>query len=262
MTNSESEDVIEPTVVEEDHLEIASTIRVAKFSARPFPPFMRSFPGLWFYQIEAIFSVSDVTDDRDKYENIICQLELDVLSYVEEIFDLPPEEQTYTLLKKRLIAVFSDLETKRLQNYIKDISLDSKKPSELLRAMRIFAANRFTETILRTLWMQKLPTQMQAILQVSNMSLTELSLQADTIHEVMMDILAKEKSDQIQQDLFKSIRGVFKQLKQLTNIIRSESRMRPAGRLCYFHNKFGANATRCKKNCSFKSPLKNRSNAE
>lgn len=242
------------TQKDEQQPETSST-RIAKYSNRPFPPFMRSCPVLWFFQIEAIFSLSDVTDDRDKFVDIMCQLELEVLSYVKDIFDLPDEEQTYALLKKRLIAVFSDLETKRLQDQIKKLKIDGKKPSELLREMRVFAANRITEAKMRALWLKKLPLKMQAILAVSDMSLTELSVQADKISDVLLSSEENAENAKLMTELIRSVNGLFRQVRNLSNTIRHETTGRSPARLCYFHKTFGAKATRCKKNCSFQSKM-------
>ncbi|GBN51448.1 hypothetical protein AVEN_151290-1 [Araneus ventricosus] len=59
-----------------------------------------------------------------------------------------------------------------------------EKSSMLLRQMQDLAGNRVGDELLRSLWLQRLPTQMQAILTTSSDDLNKLSIMADKIADV------------------------------------------------------------------------------
>ncbi|GBN74256.1 hypothetical protein AVEN_76641-1 [Araneus ventricosus] len=65
-----------------------------------------------------------------------------------------------------------------------NLQLGDKKPPRLLEEMRNLAAVKVSEGVLRTIWMQRLPTSIQQILSVSNDNLDVLSLIADKVNEV------------------------------------------------------------------------------
>lgn len=153
-------------------------------TTRRFPIVGRANPRVWCAQVEHMFKAARVTSQRTMFTELVCQLDPDVLAAIEDVFEMDEAKQTYTMLKARLMEQFSDSEAKRLQRLLQDVSLEDKKPSTLLREMRTLAGQRVTEDFLKGLWLQRLPAQMQAILAMSNVELTELAAQADRVAEV------------------------------------------------------------------------------
>lgn len=253
---------------------------VEKITLARMRPFFRGRPRIWFTQAEAMFARAGVRMDRTKVDEIICQLDSDILGAIEDFFERPRAEQTYDVLRERLIKEFSDSDTKQIQILLQELSLDDKKPSTLLREMKTLAGDRVTEGFLRNLWLQRLPRQMQAILSVHTGALGELSEQADRIAEVQgtqtvaavmkrnqspappnQDAIAKQLAE-----LKRLIEGNAKAIAKLANATRSQSRGRSTERtgkgtpanppttdaqgLCYYHRNFGDQATKCRPPCS------------
>ncbi|GBN91538.1 hypothetical protein AVEN_93305-1 [Araneus ventricosus] len=90
----------------------------------------------------------------------------------------------YKTLKERLINIFSDSEDHRLKKMLQDVELGDKRPSMLLRQMQDLAGNRVRDELLQSLWLLRLPTQMQAILTTSSDYLNKLSIMEDKIADV------------------------------------------------------------------------------
>nr|XP_042913628.1 uncharacterized protein LOC122273666 [Parasteatoda tepidariorum] len=81
----------------------------------------------------------------------------------------------YDSLKQRSIEIFSISEERRLKKLLQEIALGDRRPSALLRQMQDLAGDRDGDALLKSLWLQRLPTQMQAILSTSSDTLNKLS---------------------------------------------------------------------------------------
>ncbi|GFX63230.1 uncharacterized protein TNCV_3895551 [Trichonephila clavipes] len=100
----------------------------------------------------------------------------------------PPATNKYNALKERLIIEFSDSENKQIRKLLSELQLGDDKPSHLLRKMRVLASGAsLNDNFLKTLWLQRLPSEMQSILSVSSETLENLAKLADKIAEVRTD---------------------------------------------------------------------------
>lgn len=232
------------------------------------PPFWRSNPGLWFAQIEAQFATAHIATDAAKYNTVVAAIESVVLAQVSDIILGPVEGQSYENLKKRLVAVFADTEQQRMRKLLSEVTLDNKKPSQLLREMRELAGTAVPDDLLQTLWVQRLTPTTSAILSANNGKLAELALLADKIAEVTQTSSVAAVStthEQSYQRLEKQIETLAKQISSL-QVGRGRSRTPARGRSqsrgssesrvdngkCYFHRRFGDKARNCRSPCSEK----------
>lgn len=241
------------------------------------PPFWDKHPILWFANIEAQFFVSGITQDATKYYCVISALTSDILNYVSDIVLAPPENDKYESLKKRLIADFSDSQQRQIKAVLSELVLGDDKPSHLLRKMRQLAGKTLGEDFLKTLWLQRLPTQAQAILSVSEDSLDKLALMADKIHDTAGASIDEVHCSKTPLSDYSELRAQIAELtKQVEHLSRSRERQdnfrnRSASRRsrsktprnrgphdqCWYHFKFGESARRCKSPCKFKREEKN-----
>lgn len=153
------------------------------------PPIWRNNIKLWFVQAESNFDLSGITNDQTKYNNIIAAIDPETLSAVSDILFNPPTANKYNTLKERLIAEFTDSESKQIRKLLSELQLGDDKPSHLLRKMQTLAGTSLNEDFLKTLWLQRLPSEIQTILSVSSESLENLAKLADKIAEVRTDSL-------------------------------------------------------------------------
>ncbi|GBM46209.1 hypothetical protein AVEN_270218-1 [Araneus ventricosus] len=148
------------------------------------PPFWRENPAIWFSQLESQFITSGIVQNSTKYHTVVTSIETEILSQVSDIITSPPKDDMYKKLKERFINIFSDSEERRLKKLLQDVELGDKRPSMFLRQMQDLAGNRVGDELLRSLWLQRLPTQMQEILTTSSDDLNKLSIMADKIANV------------------------------------------------------------------------------
>lgn len=252
---------------------------ISKVSVRA-PPFWRANPALWFCQLEAQFEINRITSDKSRYYAVVAAIESTVLHQVSDLVLNPPANNLYTGLKNRLLEVFADSEQSRLKKLLGELDLGDQKPSYLLREMRNLAGTSISLELLKTLWLQRLPGNIQAILAVSSEDLEHLTVMADKIFETTT-------SSEVHKINIKASDGYDSQLANLTRQIselrtalscrdrskpnslnRSRSRSRSKSthntnnrnqdssskpKLCWYHHKWGNQAKSCVGQCDFGS---------
>lgn len=258
-------------------------ITIEKVSTVRLPAFIRVNPKMWFVQIEAIFTGRKIVKGTTKFTEVISNLDSDVLLSLEDVFDRPKEQLTYVNLKERLILEFTASEVRRMQVLLQDLALDDKKPSVLFREMSSLAGKNVTEEFLKNMWTQRLPRHMQSILAVYEGRNEDMLKLADRIAEVnqspssLVSSISNKNNNSIKEHarehtpsrLESMMESMIKQMANLTRSIQANNdRSRSAWRrrdqsnarsrsstpnpnatngpkMCFFHKKFGAAATKC-----------------
>lgn len=231
------------------------------------PPFWRSDPLLWFKQMESQFVMAGVTQDVTKFHTIVASIESNILEKVQDVIINPPATNMYETLKAKLVCSFSDSEEKRLKKLLTEMELSDKKPSDLLSQMRSLAQGKVSDDILKQLWMQRLPSQMKAILSVSEDRLEKLATMADKICDCSdTEIHAVSSAS---ENRMSRLDNIERRLESLCNKMEafggSRSKSRATGKrnrsksshrkdkpLCWYHFKFGEKAKKCVTPCNFK----------
>ena len=220
------------------------------------PPFWKTNPQIWFLQVEAQFAVSGITQDNTKYNIIIANIDSSVLNDVSDLLLNPPQENKYDVLKNRLIKVNADSEEKKLKTLLQDIELGDQKPSNLLRNMRELAGTRVAESVIKTLWLSRMPGHMQSVLTVLDVDLDKLADAADKLHDTIVpqiNMVSKASPLEEINELKLEIEALKRSLNERTyrqSRDRSTSRTRyrsksRSSEFCWYHSKFGKKANKC-----------------
>lgn len=231
------------------------------------PPFWKKNVQVWFQQLESQFSAAGITSELTRYHHVIGTLETEVVAQIADILAEELPIAPYTMLKRRLITEFSDSDQRRFEKLLHETELGSKKPTCLLKEMRLLAGDGVNDSFLRNLFLQRLPVTTRAILAARTDSLNELAESADKILEVTgphQQVAAASRTPPV-EELQAQIAQLQQQIAALqTNRPRSRSRSNPRRRsspvptanVCWYHEKFGVRAQKCNKPCSYR-PAKN-----
>lgn len=157
---------------------------IARVAVRA-PPFWKENPALWFRQLESQFFMNNIVSSETKYHIAVAALDTSVINQVSDVVMNPPAAQMYETLKDRLQERFAESDERRFKRLLNNIELGDKRPSHLWREMRELAGNRLTDEFLRSLWLQRLPSQAQAILSSDDGDIPRLLTTADRIIEVL-----------------------------------------------------------------------------
>lgn len=223
-----------------------------------------------------------ITSDKSRYNAVVAAIESTVLHQVSDLVLNPPATDRYASLKARLLDVFAETEQRRLNKLLGEFEFGDQKPSFILREMRNLAGTSINGEILKTLWLQRLPTNIQAILSVSSEDLDHLVIMADQIFETTSGTEMHKVSVRSNDTLFKSqISELTRQISELRsafsdrgnsnnayrhspNQSRSRSRSKTPNRyhkresstnskLYWNHHKWGNQAKSCTGPCDFNS---------
>ncbi|XP_011150907.1 uncharacterized protein LOC105190096 [Harpegnathos saltator] len=190
------------------------------------PPFWPNEPDLWFAQLESQFTLSGVTQDSTKYAHPHRNNEHEELEHEE---------------------------------------LGERKPSQFLRHLRGLAVN-IPEALLRTLWLERLPAQMQVILATRAQDhLEDIAEQADRIQEVTGRSIAEVTTTSIEKNLIEQLNKLILQVAELDkwwNQPQQRDRRRSRSRekkktqptICYYHRRFRDKAQKCAQPCTYQIP--------
>lgn len=230
------------------------------------PPFWKAEPKLWFIQLEAQFDLSGVTADTTKYNYVVSAIDTSILTQIADFVTTPPATDKYPGIKNRLITIFSESSEKKLRKLLSEITLGDQKPSQLLNEMSRLGGSAVPQDMLKTLWMQHLPTQIQSVLTASNDTLDNLAQMADKIAEIEQPrVFAVEQS---REDLVGIIKNLEKKVEELqrersrpnqSNYHRRHRSRTPGPRpsaseetgFCWYHQNFSAKARKCIPPCTY-----------
>ncbi|KAJ8914525.1 hypothetical protein NQ315_002798 [Exocentrus adspersus] len=188
---------------------------------------------------------------------------------VEDILQNPPADGKVEKIKRELIQRLSVSQEQRTRRLLEHEEIGDRTPSQFLRHLRNLAGSSVPDDFINTLWVNRLPTYMQAILATqTDSTLEKIGTLADKIHE------ANPKAQQISAvSVNPKIEMLSKQIAELTKEVakmRTNNRRRPTTRsrsrnrrssvsenhnndMCWFHNTFGVRAKKCREPCSFRS---------
>ena len=151
------------------------------------PPYWPGDPALWFAQVEAQFLTRRITQQETKYAHVISSLQPEIAQEVRDFIISPPAQDRYDKLKAELIKRTSDSEQRRLHQLLIAEELGDRKPSQLLRRMRqLLGDSALEESILRELFLQRLPSSVRVVLASCSdtMDIQHLADLADRVLEV------------------------------------------------------------------------------
>ena len=238
------------------------------------PIFWPSDPELWFAQAEALFDAQNITQEKTKFGHVVRVLPAQYASEVRDIILRPPEAP-YTALKTELNQRVSPSKRQRLQQllHVEDLG-------ELLRQMLKLrggtAPDADKDEIFRELFLQKLPITVRTALAIhKDVSLTQLADMADNMAEVqgsqapVYQLQADVQGPQphlyqlppqgnpeitaIQTELQK----IWKTLQSQPRSAQEKQRSPSQPAICWYHERFGAKALKCREPCKFQQPSGN-----
>lgn len=235
------------------------------------PPFWPEQPEIWFAQVEAQFGISGINSDISRFNTVVAAIESGVLAQISDAILNPPEVGKYNHLKACIIERYCDSEQKKIQKLISEIDLGDKRPTQLLNELSGLAKGKINNDFLKSLWLQRLPAQTRAILQASNADLPELAKLADKILEVSdyHQVAAVSNHKPNESEIGKRIERIEQQINQLVGLserrFRSKSKQRyskhrdersstpsrSTSQVCWYHEKYGNNARKCRSPCNF-----------
>ncbi|XP_037043632.1 uncharacterized protein LOC119079679 [Bradysia coprophila] len=237
------------------------------------PPFWKKNPQLWFIQLEAQFTTTNITTEQTKFNHIVGVIESDILDYVSDIVLAPPARNQYQAIKARLIKQFTATDQQKLKALLEELTLGDMRPTDLLRKMKALACKKVGDEFLRTLFLQRLPTTIHTFLATSVAPIEELAQLADQMFEVtqsssvsvqevsspsndlldgLVNVVHKleDKVETLTQGFRRSWNSSGQKSRNRSTTPAKASNVKP-NKLCFYHKRFGSKADNCSQPCSW-----------
>ena len=147
-------------------------------------PFFPNEPDLWFVQVEANFAMRGITSQKQKFNCAVASLPASLVIEMKDVLLNPPSSSQYDRLKEEIIGRTAVSQQKKLQQLLHTEMLGDRKPSQLLRRMRSLAGNNQDESLLKHIFLERLPPQIHPILAALDSSLS-LDKVADIADQVL-----------------------------------------------------------------------------
>ncbi|XP_055527745.1 uncharacterized protein LOC129720309, partial [Wyeomyia smithii] len=227
------------------------------------PEFWKTDPEMWFAQAEAQFILANVTKDDTKFYHIVAKVDQTVICHISDLVSNPAAQEKYKALKERLIARFASSLEARLDKLLGASDLGDMRPTHLLAKMQEVAAGlNVNENLLKMLFLQRMPSNIRPVLTISYGTLAKLAEMADKMIEQPQAASVSTPSSSADVDqteyLKEQIEVLSAEIHRLrVNSVprrnRSSSRSRSTNDLCWYHQKYGTKALRCKQPSQFRS---------
>lgn len=260
------------------------------------PRFWPKDVAVWFAQVEAVFRLNRITRDETKFCLLAGKLDPEIAAQIPEAIVNPPDGMKYENLKTTLIMRYGQSRPEKIKQVISYDELGDRKPSHMLAEMKHVAGSLVSEELLKVFWLQRLPSRLQSMVASFMEPLEDMAKRADHIvssgifnqSEIIMQPCASSsttssssasttkceiaelrkeiealrfdhrrgrsparKSNDNQRDRSKTPRGNS----QSQQRSRSHSRKRNA--VCWYHYRFGQQATKCDTPCLLENLTKN-----
>ncbi|GBP27094.1 hypothetical protein EVAR_16763_1 [Eumeta japonica] len=144
------------------------------------PPFWREKPALWFTQLEARFTLANITTDRTTFYKVTENLKPHIVEHVVDVIQNPPSSEKYEKLEAELIKRLSVLEAKKVRALLSHEQLGDRKPSVFLRHLKDLAGPDVPNEFIRNMWTSSLPTNIQPLV------ISQTSMNLDNLNDCLI----------------------------------------------------------------------------
>lgn len=218
------------------------------------PDFWPDEPDIWFAQAESQFTLRNITAEATKFHYVVAVLDGQTARRVGDLLRSPPTTDPYSQLKKRLLSTFSLSERERAARLLDLEDLGDRKPSALVDNILALAGSGNRDFLLRELFLRKLPESVRAIVASSSTTdLRALGAEADRHFSTAGALIsAAEKMPSVLPVAMDEVQASWRPRNATSKPPRNCPNRSSEG-LCYYHNRFGASAKKCRFPCAWEN---------
>ncbi|XP_034459925.1 uncharacterized protein LOC117772693 [Hippoglossus hippoglossus] len=221
------------------------------------PEFWEASASAWFAQTEAQFALRDITADTTRFYYVVSALGSSTASRVVSLLKHPPAMDKYEALKAHLLKTFELSDAERASRLFSLQGLGDSKPSELMDHMLDLLGEHSPHFLFTQLFLRQLPSQVRAAL--ANTTITDCrqlaeeadkSFVASQERYVMAAFLAPH-GDPVTMEDSTLIAATSSRRQQSSGRQQPSGPQQSSSGLCFYHEKFGPKAYRCRPPCRF-----------
>ncbi|XP_076246276.1 uncharacterized protein LOC143186482 [Calliopsis andreniformis] len=230
------------------------------------PEFTPDDPELWFCILERHLTTAGITADSTKASYVTGALGPRFIAEVRDILLDPPATGLYEVLKRELIRRLCVSQEQKARRLLEHEEIGDRKPSQFLRHLRGLAGTYVSEPLLRTLWLGRLPANVQAILATQkDTALDKVAELADAITDTLpgRKVIAEASypgpsTQSTSSDvLSERMMALLISLQEQTEVMKEQiAELRASRRNGPFHKRYDRRRPRSRSNSRRKSPAR------
>lgn len=148
------------------------------------PVFEPADPELWFAVADRSFDAAGIVSEQTKFSYAAAHLGLSHGLEVKDLILCPPATNPYTTLKQEFIKRIGTSQATKTKKLLEHEVIGDQKPSQFARRLKDLGGSAISEEVIKTIWLNRLPSLAQAILAAHhNLNLEDLANLADSIVE-------------------------------------------------------------------------------
>lgn len=205
---------------------------------------------------------------------VVDRLDPRSLKEVKKIVVNPPPENSYEILKTELVRRPTDSDTTRIRRLLEAKEIGDRTPTQFLRHLRRLAGPTVNEELVTEIWRIRLPIRTQEILAVTTIKEgLQLAEVADRIHDIathsgrITQVAGGQAGGSQDEEPLHEVLGKLCSATLGNSRRRSGSRStsrrssrspsrgdrgkRSTNGLCWYHEKWGEKAQKCKSGCNW-----------
>ena len=198
--------------------------------------------------------MKNITSQDTKFAHVVAALSPEAATEVRDLIVTPPATNPFDVLKETLTKRVSVSKRRKIQQLLHTEELGDRKPSQLLRRLQQLHGTPGNE-LLRELFLQRLPSDVQiGLLSHPDKPLADLALIADG----MMELTETHPSvTQIETPESAEISSIRADLNKVLKLLDTRAQTPSGGQeiakkdICWYHTRFGAQASKCRPPCTF-----------
>jgi hypothetical protein len=189
--------------------------------------------------------------EATRFYHVVAALDASTAERVEDLLVTIPNENPYTILKKRLTEAYTLSDRERAVLLLEADELGDRKPSVFADYILGLAGNRNIGFLLREIFLRGLPEKIRTIIISSDTTdLRVLALEADRHFANSGALIANTSTSELQEG---SIQAVKNRRPRQNSRQFFQPNQASSSSLCFFHARFGTNAHKCRQPCSWKN---------
>ena len=244
------------------------------------PDFWEKHPHLWFARAEEEFSLKGISQDSTRYSYLVARLPESVAARVHDELMAKDDKLPYTVLKARLLTTFSPSDYQRGEQILDLPASHAEKPSVTMDRMLSLLPQDVSRAqpgfLFRTLFLRKMPPDIRILLSdEKSLSMRDLALKADVfwasrpaaaaaacVAAVPPPLEFSDEAPGVAHGSYTvpaapaTAHSAHAVPAGAAQAAASVSAVSPPNSLCFYHDRFGAQARKCEPGCSYRPRLR------
>ena len=211
------------------------------------PDFWEAHPAAWFLHIESLFALRGVVDDGIMYHHVVAALPPAATARLVGLLSAPPPTGKFPAIKTGLLYAFGLSDSERADRLFALNGLGGRKPSEMMAHILDLVGGRGPEFLLKQLFLRQLPSGVRAAL--ANCTTADFVGFAAEADKYFLESRAAGAgaAHPLHASPSAKVKGSSNPPGSATQ------RQVQQSDLCYYHERFGPRATKCRHPCSFET---------